>query len=95
MSLRQDLYSLFLEGETFEYLHAIKDGELLGLTPRGRTVDAFRQKESKTLVELEKRGLASYGLSVNLDFKHREDPDSKGMIRTKNGNVVIQLERSS
>ena len=89
----QDLYTMFLQGYTYEYLHNVKDGEYLGITPKGRTVDSFRQKESKTLLELEKRGLASFGLSIDPNYQHVDDPGSKGMIRTKNGNVGIRLVR--
>ena len=64
---------MFLQGYTYEYLHNVKDGEYLGITPKGRTVDSFRQKESKTLLELEKRGLASFGLSIDPNFQHVDD----------------------
>jgi len=65
----------------------------MGVIPEGRTFDAMRTAKSKSLGELEKRGLACYGLRFNRDFKSPVDPGGKGLIRNKTGNITTQLVR--
>ena len=67
----------------------------MGIVPAGRTVDSMRNANSKTLAELEARGLACYGLHLNHNFHFPDNPNTKGLLRSKSGNITIQLLRDT
>ena len=64
----------------------------MGLAPKGK--GSLQTVKSKTLAELEARGLCCYGLRLNQAFVSAEDPSAKGLCRTKTGKISIELLRN-
>jgi len=85
----QNLYSAAM----FEYKNLVKEELEMGISQRSGP-EAGKSANSRPLFELEKRGLAAFGLTINKNFTLPSDSASVGLTRTKNGQVAIELTRN-